>query len=307
MRQAGGLTVVAFLACAAIWSTTWFVIRLCIGPGGYPPFAGAALRFALATAVLVALTVLGWAGKGPRGWRQRGWVAGAGVLCGVGYGLVYAAETRISGGVAAVIFSTLPLLTALVTSITGTERPTAASLAGSGIGLVGIWLIYRDRMGTSADQAVGVALVLASVTVCAVYTLLLKRHTRDTDPLATNVVFLGAAALTLTLFSLAVERQLPPWPPPLRPTLALLYLALVGSVVVFAVYFYLLKHMSLMAASMLVFIEPVLALIIDAIWEHQIRLTPQAYLGAAVTLVGVAVSLLIRPRRASVAAEGPSP
>jgi drug/metabolite transporter (DMT)-like permease len=301
------LPIVAFLACAAIWSTTWFVIRLCIGPGGYPPFAGAALRFGLATLVLAGLTAVGWAGRGPRGWRQRGWVAGAGVMCGVGYGLVYAAETRISGGLAAVIFSTLPLLTAGVTTITGTERPTAASLVGSGIGLIGIFLIYRDRMGTSSDQAVGVALVLASVTVCAVYTLLLKRHTRDTDPLATNTIFLGAAAVTLTVFCLLAERQLPPWPPPLRPTLALLYLALVGSVIVFAVYFYLLKHMSLIATSMLVFIEPVLALIIDAIWERQIRLTPQAYLGAAVTLVGVGVSLLIGRRTDAAPAAPVSP
>ena len=291
------MTAVAYIACALIWSTTWFVIRVCIGPGGYPTFAAAALRFTLATVVLAAIAALGLAGRGPRSWSQRGWIAGAGVLCGLGYGLVYAAETSISGGVAAVIFSTLPLLTAIVTTVTRTERPSGASLVGSGIGLLGIWLIYRDRMHTSADQAIGVGLVFASVAVCAVYTLLLKRHTRDIDPLATNVVFLGATAVTLILFSVLYERRLPPWPLPARPTLALLYLGAVGSVIVFPIYFYLLKRMTLMAASTLVFIEPVLALLIDAIWEHEIRLGPQTYLGAAVTLAGVAVSLLIRPTR----------
>jgi drug/metabolite transporter (DMT)-like permease len=290
------VTVFAFIACAFIWSTTWFVIRVCIGPGGYPTFGAAAIRFAIATAVLALLAALGVAGRGPRTWRQRGWIALAGLMCGLGYGLVYAAETGISGGLAAVIFGTLPLMTALVTSLTGTERPTRASIVGSVIGLVGILLIYRDRMTASTDQAVGVLLVFASVSVCAVYTVVLKRHTRDTDPLATNLWFLGACALALIPFAALYERQLPPWPPPLRPTVALLYLGVVGSVVVFPIYFFLIKRLTLMAASTLLFIEPVLALIIDAIWERQIRLSPTTYLGAAVTLVGVAVNLLLRPR-----------
>jgi drug/metabolite transporter (DMT)-like permease len=290
------LTAIAYIGCALIWSTTWFVIRVCIGPGGYPTFVSAAIRFLLATLVLAAIAGVGLAGRGPRGWRQRGWIAAAGLLCGVGYGLVYAAETRISGGLAAVIFSMLPLLTAVVTMATRTERPSAASLVGSGIGLLGIWLIYRDRMQASADQAVGVGLVFASVAVCAVYTLWLKRHTRDTDPLASNTWFLGTSGLALLAFSVLYEGRLPPWPPPLRPTLALLYLALMGSVVVFPVYFFLLKRVTLMTASTLVFIEPVLALVIDALWENQIRLGPRTYLGAVVTLAGVAVSLLIGPR-----------
>jgi drug/metabolite transporter (DMT)-like permease len=305
LRQAAGLLAVAYIACALIWSTTWFVIRVCIGPGGYPTFAAAALRFAVATAVLAALAGLGLAGRGPRSWGQRAWVGAAGVACGVGYGLVYSAETRISGGLAAVIFSTFPLMTAVVTTLTRTERPTPAAVVGSAIGVLGIWIIYRDRMNTSADQAIGVGLVFGAVVVTSIYTLWLKRHTRDTDPLATNGYFLGAAAVALALFALVHERQAPPWPPPLRPTLALLYLGVVGSVIVFAVYFYLLKRMTLMAASTLVFIEPVLALLIDALWEHEIRLAPATYLGAAVTLVGVAVSLLIRPRAPS-SAPGPA-
>jgi probable blue pigment (indigoidine) exporter len=293
------LTALAYVACALIWSTTWFVIRLCIGPGGYPTFVAAALRFALAALVLALITAVGLAGRGPRSWAQRGWVAGAGVLCGVGYGLVYAAETRISGGLAAVIFSMLPLLTAVVTTVTRTEKPSAASLVGSGIGLLGIWLIYRDRMHASTDQATGVGLVFLSVAVCAVYTLWLKRHTRDTDPLATNLIFLGATAVSLVAFSFAHERELPPWPPPVVPTVALLYLAIMGSVIVFPIYFFLLKRTTLMAASTLVFIEPVLALLIDAVWEKEIRLTPQTYLGAAVTLAGVAVTLLMGRSKAA--------
>jgi drug/metabolite transporter (DMT)-like permease len=290
------LTALAFILCALIWSTTWFAIRVCIGAGGYPPFAGAAIRFALATAVLSLLVALRLAGRGPRHWRQRGWIAGAGVLCAVAYGLVYAGETRISGGLAAVIYGTLPLVTAIVTYVTHTERASPAALAGAALALVGIAVIYRDRMDVSGQQATGVAMLFASVCACAVFNTIVKRHARDTDPLATSATFLGAACAALALFALLYEHRLPPWPPPVRPTIALFYLALVGSVVAFALYFYLIERMRLMALSTLVFIEPVLAMLIDAAWEHEIRLTAQAYAGAAITLAGVAVSLLLRPR-----------
>jgi drug/metabolite transporter (DMT)-like permease len=142
-----------------------------------------------------------------------------------------------------------------------------------------------------------VTLVFASVLVCAIYTIILKRHASHTDPLATNLPFLSAAALSLLLFAASYERQLPPWPPAVRPTVALLYLALFGSVITFALYFYLLRRMSVTAASTLVFVEPVLALLIDAGFEREIRLGARSYAGAAVTLLGVAISLLLRPAR----------
>ena len=290
------MTVLAYVGCALIWGTTWFAIRVNMGPGGYPPFAGAAIRFFVAVLVLAVLNAVGWAGQGPRSRRQRAYLAGAGVLCGVGYGLVYAGETRISGGLAAVIFGTLPLVTAVTTFVAGTERPRLGFLAGSLVALAGIALIYADRMGTSTTQAVGVALIFASVIVCALYGLILKAHASDTDPLATNIPFLGAAAVSLALFAVAYERQLPPWPPALRPTLALLYLAVFGSVVTFALYLHLLRHMRLTAVSTLLLVEPVIALLIDAAWERDIRLGPRTYAGAAVTLVGVGISLLLRPR-----------
>jgi drug/metabolite transporter (DMT)-like permease len=288
------MTVLAYLACAIIWSTTWFAIRVCIGAGGYPTFAAAAVRFVLAAVIVATLAGLGLAGRGPRTGRQRAWVACAGVLCAISYGLVYAGETRISGGLAAVIFGTLPLVMAAIAYATGTERPSAASLAGSAVALAGIGLIYGDRMEASAHQATGVAMVFGAVCTCALYNIVLKRHTRDSDPLATNVIFLGATGLALGLFALAGERRALPWPLPVRPTLALLYLGVVGSVIAFASYFYLLRRMSLTALSSLVFIEPVLALLIDAIWEKEIRLGALTYAGAAVTLVGVAISLLVR-------------
>ena len=299
------MTVVAYLVCAIIWSTTWFAIRVCIGPAGYPTFVAAALRFVLATAVLGALVVGGVARPGPVRWRERLAIAVAGTLNAVGYALVYSAEERISGGLAAVLYGTLPLFIAAFAYLSRTEQASPAAIAGSLISLGGIGLIYADRVAVSAVQGLGVVMVLGSVGLCAAYNVILKRHTSSVvHPLGTTALFLGSTAVIMSALAFSSPASHLPWPPPPAPTIALLYLGLVGSVLAFATYFFLLKRVTLMTISTLVFIEPVLAMVIDARWEpdETVRLGPRAYAGAAVVLLGVGVSLLWKRRTAAVPA-----
>src|SRR5262249_37855777 len=147
----------------------------------------------------------------------------------------------------------------------------------------GMLLVFADRLEVSGAQALGVVMMLAAVFVSALYTTLLKRTTEDVHPLAMTGVFLGTAGVTLAVLALLFEREPIPWPPPALPTLALLYLALVGSVFVFACYFYLLKHVTLMTVATLVIIEPVVALVVDALWEKEVVLVARSYAGIAVT------------------------
>jgi drug/metabolite transporter (DMT)-like permease len=288
------LTAFVYAACALIWGTTWFGIRRCIGEGGYPTFTGAALRFAIAAAILGAIYAAGGARPGPRNARQLRAVMLCGVLSGISYALVYAAEQSISGGLAAVVYGTFPLCTALLATLLRVERVTPRALVGSTLALVGIGIVFADRLVVSRAQGVGVLLVLASVFVSALYSTILKRFGSEVNALATTGIFLGTGAVVLGVIAACVDRRGVPWPPPVGPTVALFYLALIGSVVVFAAYFYLLKRVTLMTISTLVLLEPVIALAVDAAFEHEVVLVPRSYLGMAVTIGGVAVSVLRR-------------
>jgi drug/metabolite transporter (DMT)-like permease len=73
---------------------------------------------------------------------------------------------------------------------------------------------------------------------------------------------------------------------------ALLYLSLVGSVLVFLAYFVLLKRVTLMTVSTLALLEPIVALLVDAMGEREVVLGVRAYAGVAVTIAGVAASVL---------------
>jgi drug/metabolite transporter (DMT)-like permease len=292
------LVVAVYIACALIWGTTWFAIRRCIGEGGYPTFTAAAVRFAIGATCLGVLYALGRGRPGPRHGRQLRAVILCGLLSGVAYGLVYAGEQSISGATAAVLYGTFPICTAILATLGGVEKVTRRALVGSLVALAGIGIIFADRFQVSRAQGVGVLLVLVSVAISSLYTTILKREASDVNPLATTGVFLATSAVALGLFAACVDRRPPPWPPPVGPTIALLYLAIIGSVVVFAAYFYLLKRVTLMTVSTLVLVEPIIALVVDAVGEHDVVLVPRTYVGMGVTVAGIAVSVLTTPARA---------
>lgn len=290
------MTTIAYLVCALVWGTTWFAIRVNIAPGGYPPLLGAALRFTIAGAVLLAVLAIGWARPVPRGRRALAWLVLAGLGNAASYALIYTAETRIPGGLTAVLFGTSPLVMAVLATITRSERVSPASLGGAILALLGIAVVFWDRLAVSPAQAAAVAMVLGGVFLSASYTILLKRQAAGQHPLATTAVFLAVTSLPLWTLAMTLERRPAPWPPPFAPTAALLYLALIGSVLAFACYFYLVRRVRLMTVTTLVFVQPVIALAVDAVWEHGVALVPRTYAGAAITMVGVAGTVLARAR-----------
>jgi drug/metabolite transporter (DMT)-like permease len=294
VRPSRQLTAIVYAACGIVWGTTWFAIRRCIGEGGYPAFTSAAIRFAIASMVLGGTFALGFGRPGPRGARQVGAIVGCGLLSAASYGLIYLAEQSISGGVACTLYGTFPLFTALFATIGGIERVSRQALVGALVSFAGIAIVFGDRLGVSRAQAVGVLLVLGSVMVSALYTTILKHVAHHVNPLATTCLFLATSVLPLGALGAAFDRKPVPWPPPLVPTAALLYLAVVGSAFVFGAYFYLIKHVTLMTAATLVLVEPIVALSVDAIGERDVVLGARAWVGIGVTLVGIAVSVLQR-------------
>lgn len=275
----------AYAACALIWGTTWYAIRVCLE--GYPTFTALALRFVIATLVLVPLALR--VGPWPRG---KAWLylVIAGVLDAGSYLLVYIGEERVPGGVAAVLYGTQPLILAVLLAATRMEPITRRHVVGAIVSLAGVVILAWDRFAVSPQQALGVVLVLGSVVVSTIYSMVMKKQSGGVHGLVSTTVFLGVTALVLGIVALAVHAGLP-WPLPVGPTIALCYLAIIGSVVAFLVYFWLLRATTLLLTSTLVFVYPLVALAIDAAFERAITLGPGAYLGTAITLAGLAVSL----------------
>ncbi|HEU0034851.1 MAG TPA: EamA family transporter [Kofleriaceae bacterium] len=275
----------AYCACALIWGTTWFAIRVCIAD--YPTLVALALRFVIAALVLlpIALRTRPW----PRG-RAWGWLVAAGLLDACAYLLVYLGEERVSGAIAAVLYGTQPLILALLLQVARIERITRRHMIGAIISLVGVAVLFLDRLDVSVHQAIGVVMVIGSVAVATGYSMIMKQHSGGIPRVVSTTIFLAVTAIALGIVAVIAHDPIP-WPPAVDATIALLYLALVGSVAAFLFYFWLLDQTSLLVTSTLVFVFPLVALVTDALFERDLPLDARAYLGVAITLGGLAVSL----------------
>jgi drug/metabolite transporter (DMT)-like permease len=289
--------IAAYLTCAIVWGTTWYAIRVSTGPGGYATLESVALRFTLAAVVLAPIVWRLRLGPWPRARRTWVWLLVAGALDAASYTLIYYGEERVPGGLAAVLFSTQPLMLALLLTITRVERVRAADVVGAVVALAGVGVIFADRWQVSAAQVAGLGMVLAAVVCTTAYSFVLKRHGDGVHPLVTALIFIAVTAVCLDLAVVARGAPSIPWPPPRDATLALVYLAVFGSVITFWAWLWLLQRLSLMVTSTLVFVLPVVALVVDALFERELRLGARAYLGIAIVFAGLAVALATRRRR----------
>jgi drug/metabolite transporter (DMT)-like permease len=219
-----------------------------------------------------------------------GWLIIAGALDAAAYLLVYLGEERVPGAVAAVLYGTQPLILALLLTAIRMEQLTRQHMVGAVVSLSGVIVLFLDRLDISANQAVGVGLVVGSVVVATLYSMIMKRKAGALNHLVSTTIFLTVTAILLGAVALCAP-GVTPWPPPASPTFALLYLAVVGTVGAFLLYFWLLGKTNLQVTSTLVFVFPLIALVTDALFEREIPLTPRAYVGVAITLGGLAVSL----------------
>lgn len=296
MRQS--TKVLLFALLSTIWGSTWLVIK--IGYGGLGPFNVAALRFFVAGVVFVPLVFV-FRAAWPRGRRQWGvvlWVGAA--LFAADYGLIYWSEQYIESGLTAIIFSILPLVTALLAHVyIPGDRLTPRKIGGTLLAFLGVLALFSDHLRIDPDKALPMLAIVGSAFLAGGASVVSKRHGHDLHPAALNAPAMLFGAVLLAGFSLllgdgfALPRGAGTWA-------AVLYLALAGSVVTFLIYFTLLKTWNVTTLSFISVFTPVVALILGSIVLDE-RPTAWTALGAVLILAGVTIAS--RTKRAAPAVD----
>jgi drug/metabolite transporter (DMT)-like permease len=260
-----------------IWGSTWLAIR--IGLEGTPPFLAAALRFALACAVLAPLVV--WRrSKLPRTRREWGLIVFVGiVLFTVDYGLIYWGENNgVKSGLSAILFATFVLQTAVFAHLLlRSERLSRQKLAGIGLGFGGILLIFRGELSAGSNTLLPMIAIVVSAACAAICSVATKRWGGGVDILSFTGLNMAVGAAGLA----------PPWP---AGILAIVYLALAGSVVTFVTYWWLLKRIEATSMSYIAMVTPIVAVLLGVTVGSEV-LDPLALFGAAITISGIYVSV----------------
>jgi drug/metabolite transporter (DMT)-like permease len=277
------LTIAVYAAMCAIWSTTWYAIKLALV--GFPPIAGAGVRFVAAGLVFALVAAFA---KRPGGLAPplRLILVLATCFFGANYALTYYAEARLPSGLVAVLYGTMPFFIFGVAALTLGERLTLRMFAGALLALAGVATI--SLTGQRGDLlAIGAALLASWLSGYG--NVELKRFAAS-DPLRTLPPAMLLAGTTMTAVGFAVEHiDLHAAFAP-GPLLATLYLALAGSALAFYLNHWLLQRIPAGILGLSALIIPVVAVAFGVVVGHE-RVGPRDLAGASLVVAGMAVAL----------------
>jgi len=275
----------AFIGCCMIWGSTFLVIR--IGNQSLPPEWAATLRLALA-APLLALIAAARRDHWPSGGALRGATLYGVFIFGANLALLYWAERRIPSGIAAVLYATVPLSTALIAAGFGIERLITRNVISALVALAGVATIFAGEMRLDVPFA-ELAAVLLAATATALSGVVLKRAPEQPSLFAANAVAAASGALICLGASLALgeDRSLPAtleswWP--------VIYLTLASSLGAYVIWTWLLGHWPVTSASYVGVVVPLIAVLLGAFFLQESR-SIETYVGAAIVIAAVAVAL----------------
>ena len=199
---------------------------------------------------------------------------------------VYWSSQFIPSGWMSVIFGLAPIITGVMATFWLAEQAlTAARVTGIFLGLTGlaIMLLGSQQLGHEANY--GIAGMLFSVVAYSASAVAIKRIDAEIPALATTIGGLVVAVPLLLLLYLLTGEPLPTFIPP-RAAISILYLGLVGSVLGFALYYYVLRHVEATRVALITLITPVAALMLGHYLNDE-ALQTEAILGSATILSGL--------------------
>ena len=285
-----------WLTLCCIWGSTWLFIKL--GLEDLPPLTFAGIRFVIACSILLVIIRI----RGlqlPRSGSDLKLLALTGFLSfTVNYGTIFWGEQYIPSGLAAVLQATIPAFGLVIAHfyLPG-ERMTWAKLFGVALGVVGVAVVFSNQLAIAGGKALAgsVAVVVGSAVV-AYSNVLVKARGEKLDPaiLAAGQMFFGLIPLLILGISLEENPLKFHWTA--RAVLSLFYLAIVGSVIAFLLYYWLVQNMDVTKSMLIALVTPVVAVIVGMIVLRE-ELNWRTIVGGAMIMSGIGFIVLQKRRK----------
>jgi drug/metabolite transporter (DMT)-like permease len=200
-----------------LWSTSWILIKVGLDDLDLAPLSFAGLRYALAAAILLPFGIrairTARAISGPMSGRLMAGVAIYGVLfVAVAQGAQFAALAVLPATAVSLVLSSIPAVVALMALVAGSERATAAQLAGIGLLTLG-GVLYFGPFEIAAGDLAGFAAAGVCVVAAALSSHLGRGLARDAIGHLGGPIGLTAASMAIGAIALlGVGVALEGWP-----------------------------------------------------------------------------------------------
>ena len=278
------LTVsLAFISVVIIWSTTPLAIKWSSeGVGFVSAITGRMSIGALLATVLtlIRFNKMEWSINAVHVYAAAA-VAVFGAMMPVYWGAQY-----ISSGLVSVIFGLTPIFTSLFTArLLNESSLTLTKMAGALSGVAGLVVIFSEQLGLGDNALMGISAVLLSVILHSLSAVWIKYIDVKLPAL---MITTGGLLFALPLFLLVYLIFADPLPAllPMRSIWSIVYLGVMGSIVGFVSYYYLLSNLQAPTVALVTLITPVLALLLGHMLNNE-DLTPFIWLGTSLVIMGL--------------------
>ena len=283
-----------------VWGSTYLGIAVAVDT--IPPFFMAAVRFLIA-----GLVLLGWSlARGGRSfspptgreWRDSA-IVGA-LLLGGGMGMVAYGEQTVPSGITALLIGMMPVWVAILGRIFLGERLPRLAIVGIVVGFAGVAILIGPSAfgGAGALEPLGLAAIIVSPLAWSSGSLFAShRATLPKLPLVSTgaqmvcggLVLIGMSALNGELADLRIDAFSS------ESLIAMAYLTVIGSLVAFTAYGWLLRVAPLPLIATYAYVNPVVAVILGAIVLSE-PIEPRTLAAGAVIIFAVALIVTARGR-----------
>ena len=292
-------TVLAFAIIYLVWGSTFLAIR--IGVREVPPFLFAAMRFLIAGAALYGWMII----RGERSPTRGQWISAAllaFLIFVLDYGLLFWAERRVPSGLAAVMLATIPVFMALSEIlILRTQRLTVRLFVALAIGLGGVAVLMSRSLnlgGMPIDSAGGAALIVGALSWSVASALTRRLPLPPSKVLSSGIqMLIGGVLLAVTSVLLGEWGDFHPQVVSGAAWVALLYLAVPGSIIAFTAYVWLIHRESPTKVGTYAYVNPVVAVLLGYFFANE-PLDRRTVLGTLLVLVSVVVITTMTTTRA---------
>jgi drug/metabolite transporter (DMT)-like permease len=282
-----------------VWGSTYLGIRVAVET--IPPFVLAAVRFLLAGLIMLGAVAIVRRGSLARPTRRewRDCLIVGSLLMGGGMGLVAWGEQTVPSGIAGVLVAMMPIWVAVFGRAFFHERLPALAVAGIATGMAGVVLLVGTGVAIdgSLDPVGVLALIVSPICWAAGSLYSTHRAQLPRDPFLTTGMQMLCGSLVLAVAAV-VSGELGRFDPAAvtaRSSIAFVYLTVVGSLVAFTAYAWVLRHAPLPLIATYAFVNPVIAVFLGwLILDEPISLVQ--LIAGGIVVVGVALIILARSR-----------
>lgn len=276
----------AYLTVVLLWATTPLAIVWSIE--SMHPTLAILLRMGVACAVGWGILILlrirfSWCLKS----RQIYCLSAFGIVAGMS--LSYVAAQYLSSGLMSLVFGLSPIVSAFLSSKLLDEKKLSMSqkLAMS-VALIGLLIVCYEKIHLSPDSWIGIGLMLISVCTFSISGVLMKRVNISLNPVVSTV---GALTFSLPIFLVLWllfdgHFNMAEWTQ--TSVMAVMYSALLGSLVGFFAYFYILNKLSMTTVALATIVTPPLAILVGAMLNDE-PVTLIFVIGTVVILFGLTI------------------